>query len=197
VQEPIFKSIFQDSWNDLPLVMKKHYANRAYSNDEVIIEGYLDVYCRWFLKPLFWLFGTVPPYNKKNTPVTIHFKSESNSRAFCFDRIFFFSIDKPFHFRSKMFQFQNNEVIEVMNYGICWHSLYSWNGTKVELKHKGYSFKLFGFYIPLPITWIIGAGNSQEFPIDDYSFRVHATINHHIFGKFYEYKGEFKFTKEL
>jgi len=197
MQTPIFKPIFGDSWDNLPKVIKKHYANKPYSSDEVEVEGYLDVSCNWFLKPFFRLFGTVPAYNGNNVPVAVYFNSELVSNAFCFDRIFYFNRDKPFHFRSKMFQVKNNEVMEVMNYGICWHSLYSWGGNKVILKHKKYSLKVFKFNIPLPITWLVGAGNAEETPIDDYNFSMCATINHWLFGKIYEYKGQFKFIKEV
>ena len=41
--EPTFKSVFGASWDDLPPVMKQHYANQPYSNDEVTVEGTLDV----------------------------------------------------------------------------------------------------------------------------------------------------------
>lgn len=193
----IFKPIFGDSWDNFPKAMKKHYANKPYSNDEVIVEGHLDVYCKWYLKPFFWLFSTVPPYNETDVPVTVHFRSQTNGVEFCLNRIFYFKNRKPFHFNSRMIQVKGNEVMERMNYGICWHSLYSWNGRKVTLAHKRYSFRIFDINILLPITWIIGAGNAKEIPIDDNSFSMCATIDHWLFGKVYEYKGQFRFTKEI
>ncbi len=177
--------------------MHKHYANKPYSNDEVIVEGHLDVMCKWFLKPFFWLLGTIPPYNETDVPVTVHFSSQANDAVFCFNRIFYFKNRKPFHFNSRMVQVKDNEVMERMSYGICWHSLYSWNGEKVLLKHKNYSWRFFKFNITLPITWLIGAGNAEETPIDDNNFSMCATINHWLFGKVYEYKGQFKFTNEI
>lgn len=194
--EPIFKPIFGDSWNDLPPAMLKHYPNRPYSDNHATVEGHLDVMCKWFLKPFFWLFGTVPPHNEKNVPVIVHFKSEKNSADFCFDRIFHFKNRKPFRFKSKMSQVKDNEVVERMNYGICWHSYYTWDGEKVVLKHKGYSYRVFEFNIPLPITWIIGSGGAWEKPIDDNIFAMSATIDHWLLGKVYEYKGSFR-IKEM
>ena len=44
-EEPIFKSIFGASWDELPSVMRKHYANRPYSDDITIVDGVLDVMC--------------------------------------------------------------------------------------------------------------------------------------------------------
>lgn len=42
MSEPIFKSIFGESWDFLSPVMKKHYANRPYTDDVTVVEGTLD-----------------------------------------------------------------------------------------------------------------------------------------------------------
>lgn len=194
--EPIFKPVFDKSWNDLPPVMHRHYANRPYSHDHVIVEGVLNVMCQWYLRPLFRTFGTVPPYNEAGVPVTVHFTSEPDSEAFCFDRVFHFRNQQPFHFRSRMFRRQQNEIMEVMNHGICWHSYYEWNGIKVRLRHKGYSLRLCKINIPLPITWLIGRGDAEEIAVNDERFDMCATITHPLLGKVYEYKGQFKVIKE-
>ncbi len=59
-KQPVFKPIFGDSWDSLPIVIRKHYANRPYSNDLVTVEGTLDVTCgRVFriFRPLLHLLG--------------------------------------------------------------------------------------------------------------------------------------------
>ena len=196
-KEPIFKPIFEESWDSLPPVMHKHYANRPYSDDLSTVEGTLDVMCKWYLKPFFWLFGSVPPYNETDIPITVHFTSQPDSRALCFDRIFYFKNRKPFYFRSRMTQIHGNEVLERMNYGICWHSYYSWNGEKVTLRHKGYSWRIGRITIPLPITWLIGRSDADEWSIDDCTFDMCTTIIHPLLGKVYGYKGRFKVIKEV
>lgn len=196
-QEPIFKPIFGKSWNNLPPVMHKHYANRPYSDDISTVKGNLDVSCKWYLSPVLWLLGTVPPYNEKNVPVTVNFNSQPDSAEFCFNRTFYFNNHKPFHFNSRMRQLKDNEVMEKMNYGICWHSLFSWNEEQVILEHKGYSLHIGSINIPLPITWLIGRGDAYETPVDDSTFDMSATITHPLLGKIYEYKGQFKIVKEV
>lgn len=196
-KEPIFKPIFGESWSNLPPVMHKHYANRPYSNDLSTAHGTLDVMCKWYLKPFFWLFGTVPPYNELGVPVTVDFSSQPDSHAFCFDRTFHFQHYEPFHFRSRMTQMKGNEVMERMNYGICWHSYYAYDGEKVTLRHKGYSWRVGSINIPLPMTWLIGRGDADEWPVDDDTFDMCATIIHPLLGKVYEYKGRFKVVKEV
>lgn len=196
-QEPIFKSVFGNSWSCLPPVMHKHYANRPHSNDISTVEGTLNVMCKWYLMPLFWLFDFAPPYNETNVPVTVHFTSDHNSPAFCFDRVFYFKNRKPFHFRSRMTQVKDREIAERMSYGICWHSHYFWDGKQVLLQHKGYSLRLGNIYIPLPITWLIGRSDACETPVDDKRFDMSATITHPWLGKIYGYKGRFEVVKEV
>ena len=194
--EPIFKPVFGDSWETLPPVMHKHYANRPYCDDVSTVEGVLDVMCKWYLKPIFWVIGTVPPHTQAGVPVTVHFTSQPNDAAFSFHRIFNFKNRKPFHFRSRMTHVGGDEVMERMNYGICWHSHYGWDGEKVTLRHKGYSWRVGGLNIPLPVTWLMGRGDATEWPIDEESFEMSATITHSLLGKVYEYKGRFRVVKE-
>lgn len=196
-EKPIFQLIFGDGWSKLPPVMLKHYANRPYSNDISTVEGHLDVMCKWYIQPLFCLLGTVPAYNEKNVSVTVNFTSQQNNSGFGFERVFYFKNRKPFHFRSCMYQVSGNEVMERMKYGICWHSSYSWDGKQVVLAHKGYSLRIFGINIPLPITWLIGRGDAYEIPIDDNTFGMCVNITHPLLGNIYEYKGQFKIIKEI
>ncbi len=195
--KPIFKPIFGKSWETLPPVMHKHYANRPYSFDIATVKGNLDVMCKWYVQPFFRVLGTVPPYNEKNVPVTVNFTSQLETAGFGFERIFNFKNRQPVHFHSRMYQVKGNEVMECMNYGICWHSYYSWDGNKVTLRHKSYSLRVLDFNIPLPITWLVGRADADEIPVSDNTFAMCATITHPLFGKIYEYKGQFKVTKEI
>ena len=91
MKEPIFKSIFGVVWDELPPVMKRHYANRPYTDDMTMVSGYLDVSCagpiKWFA-PLFWLMRGIPPANEKNVPVTVQFESEKIRNSFILTAFF-------------------------------------------------------------------------------------------------------------
>jgi hypothetical protein len=103
--QPIFKEIFGEKWDLLPIVMKKHYANRANSEDLVIARGFLDIKFNWFGKictPLFKIFKTLIPYQGKNIPTIVKYQSSPNDNSVAFDRVLNFPNRKPFHFRSKM-----------------------------------------------------------------------------------------------
>lgn len=192
--EPIFKKVFGESWDVLPSVFHKHYANRASSDDRVVVEGSLDLLCRAHMKilsPLLWLLGSAPPSNDKNVPVTVQFTSKDGAE-FHFDRAFHFENRKPHHFRSRMRQVQGSEVIEIMRFGICWRMNYLWQDNKVVLKHKGYALHLFNCFIPLPISWLVGRSDAEEVAVSDDEFDMSASITHPLFGKVYEYRGRFK-----
>ncbi len=192
---PIFKEIFGKDWHNLPPVMHKHYSNRPYSQDVTTVEGELDIMCAGFIKflsPIFWLMRGIPPHNEKNVPVTVSFTSKKNTDFFYFKRIFHFKKRKIYEFQSHMIRISGNEMIEVMRSGLGWRLSYTWEDGCVKLNHKGYVFKLFGYYISLPLTFIIGSGYAEEVAIDDNRFDMVVTIIHPWWGKLYEYKGRFK-----
>lgn len=193
--EPIFKSIFGDKWEDLPPVMKKHYANRPYRQDSTTVKGVLDVICKpplLYLSPLMRLLGQIPTRNETNVPVTVNFQSDLNSRSFYFHRIFHFANGNPYKFQSRMLQIKGDEVIEIMRFGLGWKLRYAWDGEKVILSHNGYALQLFGHLIPLPLTILMGAGYAEERPVDDNTFDMKTHITHPWWGKIYEYKGRFE-----
>lgn len=197
--EPIFKNVFGDAWYDLPIVMQKHYANRPYTNDTYTVEGSLDIMCAGpikLLSPLLWLMKGVPPHNENNVRTTVHFESHQDTKAFTLNRVFHFKTRSPYHFQSSMIQTTNNGVIELMRFGIGWKSSFHWEDTCVKLKHKGYVLKLFGHFIPVPLTALIGEGNAVEKAIDDNTFDMQTDITHPWWGKIYEYKGRFQLKEK-
>ncbi|OUR88472.1 hypothetical protein A9Q81_23800 [Gammaproteobacteria bacterium 42_54_T18] len=192
--EPIFKSIFGESWDDLPPVMQKHYSNRPFTDDVTVVDGTLDLMCSGPMRifsPLFWLMKGIPPKNEKDVPVTVNFKSDRSSKSFHFNRIFHFKSRRPYQFRSRMIQTEGNEVIEVMRFGIGWRMSYVWEDERVKLKHKGYVLCVFGIFIPVPLTFLMGEGYAEEVGVDDNTFDMSVSITHALWGKVYGYKGRF------
>lgn len=192
---PIFQSIFAKDWDKLPPVFKKHYANRPYSEDRLVVQGSLDVMAKaplTWVAPLMRLIGQIPISNESSVPVTVSFESERDSRSFIFNRVFIFRKKRPYIFCSKMIQTHGNEVVELMRMGLGWKLDYNWDGEKVVLSHRGYVLKLFGHLIPLPLTLILGSGYAEEHAIDDNNFRMVTHITHPWWGKIYEYKGCFE-----
>ncbi len=190
----IFKSIFGASWDDLPAVMHKHYANRPYTDDMTTVVGELDVMCAGPIKlfaPLFWLMGGIPPHNENDVSVTVYFESDKNTKAFHFNRVFYFKKRKSYNFQSHMLQVKENEVLEIMRSGLGWRMQYLWEDGKVKLKHKGYALCMFKNIIPLPLTMLIGEVYAEEIAVNDNTFDMYTHIIHPWWGKIYEYKGRF------
>ena len=193
--EPIFKSIFGKSWDELPVALQKHYANRPYSNDIVTLDGVMDIKLSKLtraMKPLFKLFGTLVPYEGENIPIIVHSKSDPDSANYILERHFNFPGQKPYIFRSAFVRIKDNDVVEIMKFGIGWRCYYSYEGGKVLLTHKGYSWRIFGLLIPVPLGLLLGKGYAEEQMIDDDSFRMRMVISHPWFGETFEYKGQFK-----
>lgn len=180
--------------------MHKHYANRPYSADVVTVEGLMKIEVYFFaklLRPLFMIAGALVPYAGDNVPVTVHFRSEKNSDAYCFDRIFYFPDKKPYHFRSKMHPVGGNEVVELMPINLGWHTSYSYDGQKIIMEHRGYKIKILGKLFRLPLEFLMGKTNAWEQAKDTDNFYMYMDMRHIIFGKIYSYSGEFKIKEVL
>lgn len=193
--EPVFRPIFGAAWDDLPPVIKKHYANRPYTGDETLAEGKLDISCAGHIRllaPVLRLLGSAPPFNEKAVPVSVRFESSPDTMEFCFNRVFHFRGKPPYRFRSRMVQVAGGEVVEIMRFGLCWRMDYLWDGKRVILRHKGYALRIFGLLMPLPLTFVLGRCDAEEWAVDDDTFGMRAAITHFRLGKVYEYTGLFR-----
>ena len=196
---PIFADVFADQWDALPVVMRKHYANRACTHDRVTVEGHLDVYIHPLMKPfaplMAWL-GLLAPWAGKNVPCTVQFRSQPGGKAFIFDRQFQFAPRKSYQFRSELVAKGPHDVIEYMRCGIGWRCDYSLENNRVVLRHKGYVWRLFGRDIPLPgAGLVVGRGEAFEEATADDRFAMFMAVRHPVFGILYSYDGEFTVTE--
>jgi len=198
-QDPIFKSIFAEQWATLPVVMHKHYANRPFSDDVGKVEGKMDVEFGWLVKllsPMLRLVGALVPYQGKDIPVTVAFRSEPDSNRFCLDRTFNFPQKKPYVFFSRMVPIERDIVVELMKYGIGWKHRFYYKDDKVILEHIGYAWNVLDKMLPIPLGLLLGHGYAEEQALDENSFQMKMNITHPLFGKMYEYRGVFKVTDE-
>lgn len=191
---PIFQSVFGQQWAALPPVMKKHYAVRPYTDDQVKVEGRLDVTISSFVSLMARLTGMLLAYSGKDVPVTVTFRSDK-SGAFHFVRTFHFVDHGDVTFHSRMERIKGNELVEFMRFGIGWKLAYLWDGSKVVLQHRGYVWRILGMMIPVPLAWIIGKGHAEEVPLSEDRFSMWTHAKHPLFGKTFGYAGEFKITE--
>ena len=192
--EPIFKAIFGADWDRLPIVMKKHYANRPNSSDVVTVKGALTIRLSWFyrlLSPLLKISKTLVPVNGENVPTMVHFRSEPRSNAFCFDRHIHMPGVAPLHFFSRMVPAGGDEMIEHTGIGLAWHCRFRFDGKRVLLEHLGYVTHIFGRRIRLPLEWVLGKGGAWEEAVSDDTFAMYIEIRHFLLGRLYTYSGSF------
>src|SRR5262249_31754629 len=94
-----FKTVFGSAWNKLPPVFQKRYSNRSYSHDIATVEGKMNISFSKAMAcfmPLFRLLHVLVPYQGKNIPVTVDFRSQIDSDAVCLARTFYFPGRKPY-----------------------------------------------------------------------------------------------------
>lgn len=192
--QPIFKSIFGKEWENLPPVMRTHYAIRPYSEDRVVVEGVLDVEVSIFMRMMSRLSGMLISRSGKNIPVKVVFRSGIESADFYFDRTFDFPQGKQ-AFTSRMAPIGGNELVEYMGLGIGWKMAFSWNGEKILLSHRGYVWRVFGLLLPIPFGLILGKGEAEETPLSETEFEMWTHAKHPLFGNSFAYAGKFKITE--
>lgn len=197
-REQIFKSVFGFAWDKLPPVFQKRYMNRPHSNDITTVEGEMDIHfskAMSCLMPFFRLFHVLVPYQGKNIPVKVDFRSQIDSAAVCLDRKFYFPGKPPYEFNSCMHVIKDNDIVERMSFGMGWRTHYFYDGKKVVMQHKGYVLRVFGLNIPIPLKIFVGIGHAEEEVINDNSYRVTMTMTHPWFGTMYSYSGDFTFIR--
>lgn len=194
-QAPIFQSVLGTGWDAMPRMMRRRYAVRPFSDDQVTVEGTLDVKrspLARLLSPLLSLCGALVPHEGSGVPVSVRFYSSPDACDFHFDRHFHFPGRAPYRFHSRMERVEGGDMVEFMRFGLGWRMRYGWDGRKIVLAHRGYVWRVFGRLVPLPLEWVLGSGYAEEEPLSDDSFRMWMAVTHPWFGQTYGYGGIFK-----
>jgi len=168
---------------------------RPYSDDTVVVKGHLDITISRMMSAIARVTGKLLAYSGKNIPVTVTFRSGSNSNAFYFERVFHYPDRGDIHFYSRMEPIGGNELIEFMGFGIGWKVAYAWDDGKMILRHRGYFWRVFGLLVPLPLGWIIGEAYAEETPVSDTAFAMWTHTQHVLFGETLRYAGAFEIAE--
>ena len=194
--QPIFQTALSDDWYAMPEVMRRRFGVRPFTDDEVRIEGRLDIRINRLLRLLSRISGILVPFQGADIPVTVRFTSGPQSRAFTFDRTFYFPGKPPVKFRSSIEHCKNNELIETMRFGLSWRFACKWNGTSVVFMHRGYAWRIMGLKLPIPLTFVLGKAEAEETPVSEQEFSMWVHAIHPKFGKPAAYAGRFKLISE-
>ncbi len=190
VFEPPFKKVFGADWKNLPPVLKAHYDVGAGSR----VVGEVSIKCRGLMRwlaPLFWLIRGVPPVNEDRVPTEVDFSVDDKAH-FHFRRHFQFGSRKPYRFHSVMRVDAQGRVIEQMGWGVSWRFQLLWQDEKIVMHHRGFGLSFGNNFVPLPLTWLLGAAYAEEIPQSNDSFRMEVSISHPLWGQHYRYYGEFR-----
>lgn len=197
-QSSIFRPIFGKQWQNLPVVFHKQYANRAYSEDYVTAQGFMNIEFKQIFKPLLSVFSRIGIFipSGDNLSVTVNFLSEKNSRYFIFQRRFYNEEKKTSHlFRTRLLQLNDNEVIDIMPFGFAWRLKYVVEENIIKFVHKGYALHFLGITLPLPLSFLIGSAYGEEVAISENEFSLFLELKHFLFGSIIKYSGNFKIIK--
>lgn len=83
-----------------------------------------------------------------------------------------------------------------MRFGVSWRFTLSFEDSrKIVYQHRGFGFRLFNKFLPLPISAIVGKGAGEEVMIDDDSFDMWISFTHPLLGLLYTYYGRFTFSE--
>jgi len=194
---PIFKPIFGDAWDALPPVMHRHYANRPFCRDTHVADGVMAVRANLLMRliaPISHALGAIPIANEADIPVTVTFRSEADSPALVFDRLFHLKGRAPYRFRSRMLPLGGNQIVEQMRFGLGWRVAFSAQDDTVSLTHQGYALTVAGKCVGLRLDWLFGRVSAREWVTGPDSFGMAVIIDHWLFGEIYEYRGTFRMT---
>ena len=158
--------------------MQAHYGPRANTGDRVTLEGVLDVSVSPFVRLLSRLTGMLVPYSGQRVPVTVTLRSNPGSSGLEFDRVFHYPHRGDVRFRSRMEVVRENQLVEIMRFGIGWRFVCDWDDMNITLRHRGYVWRIFGILMPLPLGLALGNGVAGETPMSDSEFRMWTHARH-------------------
>lgn len=194
---PTLKPVFGADWDRLPEAIKKHYANRPYSNDITRVKGLMTITfspLMKFLAPFLSFFNMFAPAPGENIPVEVDYLSSPNDASFIFQRRFYYpKRTNPFEFKTTLWQIKDNVIVDVLRFGFGIKMKYQYDGSKIQFIHSGYLLQLGKLRIPLPLTFILGKGYGEETPLSDSSFHFFLESVHPLFGRIIRYEGVFTF----
>jgi hypothetical protein len=196
MNKSIFQIVLKENWDNLGDVIKRHYFLKPFSNDHICVSGTMsEIYHSPLAKlfiPFGVLFGAVVPYKGRNIPIDVNYNSSTNNTNLYWDRVFKFSDNHHFHFKSHMEHVQDNEVIEFVRFGVGMRLKVTAEDGAIVFRDNGYIWRLFNIDIPIPVGLIFGSAYVEERPIDNNNFSMKMIMKHPLFGIMFRYNGQFK-----
>ena len=189
------RMIFGNAVSKLPKVLQRRYNIKPYSHDKILLKGRMNIYVSKIfslLLPFVRLTSTMVTSPANGIPVEVELKSDPQSSAILMQRIFYYPDRAPHFFSTHIIHIKDNMVIESMKFRIVTTLLYYVDDNKIVMKYGGYAFYICKWLIPIPLGFIIGKFFAYEEAVDEETFKIQVRIIHPLFGRIWEYNGQFK-----
>ena len=195
MRKPVFQIVLAENWEALGSVIKRHYFLRPFSADYICVSGEMEeIYhspIAKLLMPFGLLFGAVVPYRGRDVPVDVHYNSSLDNSNIYWDRVFRFSDQHHFHFKSHMEHIRDNEVIVFVRFGVGMKLRVTVEDGAIVFRDNGYIWRMFGKCIRIPVGLLFGKAYVEERPIDEDRFSMKMILQHSVFGVMFRYNGQF------
>lgn len=195
MKQSIFQKVLGEQWENLGDVIKRHYFLKPFSEDRIVVTGeMLEVYHSALAKlfiPVGVLFGAVVPFRGRNVPTEVYYNSKIDNAHLYWHRIFKFSEQRHFHFKSHMELGERNEVVEFVRFGVGMRLKVTAEEGAIVFRDNGYIWRLFGISVPIPVNLLLGSAYVEERPIDENTFSMKMIMTHPLLGVMFRYRGRF------
>jgi hypothetical protein len=142
------------------------------------------------------LLDALVPYRGSEIPVRVRNWSRADSSAMFWHRTFRYPGRSPVIFQSRMEYVGDRHIVEYVKYGLGIRMRLSAEGESLRYDSRGYQWKLGPMRLYIPDWLLLGKAVIRETPISEQAFRVDFEINHPLWGRTFEYSGEFSFSPE-
>lgn len=184
-------------WDGLGSAIRRHYDLPPQSETRLEVDGTMQVDFSAVGKLFITasrLLDALVPYRGREIPVRVRNWSRADSSAMFWHRTFRYPGRSPVIFQSRMEYAGDRHIVEYVKYGLGIRMRLSAEGESLRYDSRGYQWKLGPVRLHIPDWLLLGKAVIKETPISEQAFRVDFEIKHPLWGRTFEYSGEFSFS---
>jgi len=189
-----FERALSEQWERVAPVIRRHYGLSG--GMHISMGGTMDrVGYRGLgraLAPFMRLLGALVPYGGRDVPIRVENWTQPGRDGLFWRRRFFFPGKPEVQFRSRMECDGPDRIVEYLGLGLGVRlAVRVREDGGLHMADRGYVLRLPGIKLPLPLHWIAGRAEIEEWPTGDASFAMRFDIIHPLFGPTFHYSGRF------
>lgn len=197
--DAIVKRALGPEWERLPEILRRNFALRPGTDDEVRLQGVMHQIRYSRIGSLFiWpgrLFGALVPWQGENVGIRIDIRTHAADARFMYwHRVHFFAENPEYVFASRMEYLEGNEFIERVRTGLGMRMKATLVNATLRFEAVCYQLDVLGFSLRIPNWLLLGTGLIIEREVAPDAFEMHFEINHPWWGRTFTYTGVFSFV---